>query len=35
MHPGAAQYFREAGLIKPESKAEPAREPARARSRKS
>lgn len=34
LHPGALRYFREAGLIKPESKAEPAREPARARARK-
>ena len=34
LHPGALRYFREAGLIKPESKAEPARQPARARARK-
>ncbi len=29
LHPGALRYFREAGLIKPESKAEPARARAR------
>lgn len=34
LHAGALRYFGEAGLIKPESKAEPAPEPVRGRARK-
>lgn len=34
LHPGAVRYFQEAGLMKPESKAEPVREPVRRRARK-